>query len=250
VGVTVTVMQGDCRVLLPGLPAESVDCILTDPPYGETSLAWDRWPEGWLAAAHRVLKSSGSMWCFGSTRLFMAKAEEFKRAGWRMSQDVVWEKHNGSGMLNDRFRKVHEMVLHFYKDGSPWSGVWKQPQYSYGHKARTMVGRGKPTQCSSGATRGLNEWVHQSDGRRLMRSVLFAKKMTGSAVHPTQKPQELLTPLLEYACPPGGLVLDPFAGSGSTGLTAAASGRDAWLIEADPTYVETINRRLAEGGWV
>jgi site-specific DNA-methyltransferase (adenine-specific) len=82
-----------------------------------------------------------------------------------------------------------------------------------------------------------------------MRSVLLAKTLRGSAVHPTQKPQEILTPLLEYACPPSGLVLDPFAGSGSTGLTAAASGRDAWLIESDPTYVETINRRLAEGGW-
>ena len=243
--MTVTVMQGDCRVLLLGVPAESVDCIVTDPPYGETSLAWDRWPEGWLAAAHRVLKPTGSMWCFGSTRLFMAKAAEFERSGWRMSHDVVWEKNDGAGFAADRFRKVHEMVLHFYKDGSPWSGVWKFPQYTYGGKATVQTFKGSAAHWTG--ARGA--YVYRAeDGRRLMRSVLLAQNMRGRAVHPTQKPQELLTPLLEYACPPGGLVLDPFAGSGSTGLTAAASGRDAWLIEADATYVATINRRLAEGG--
>jgi site-specific DNA-methyltransferase (adenine-specific) len=237
-------MQGDCRVLLLGVPAESVDCILTDPPYGETRLAWDRWPEGWLAAAHRVLKPTGSMWCFGSTRLFMAKAAEFERSGWRMSHDVVWEKNDGAGFAADRFRKVHEMVLHFYKVGSPWPGVWEFPQYTYGGKA---IVRHRPAQASHW-TGAIGADVYQSDGRRLMRSVLLARNMNGRAVHPTQKPQELLTPLLEYACPPGGLVLDPFAGSGSTGLTAAASGRNAWLIEADAAYVATINRRLAEGG--
>ena len=58
----VTILQGDVRDVLATLPDASFDCIVTDPPYGETSLAWDRWPEGWPGLLRRVLKSSGSMW--------------------------------------------------------------------------------------------------------------------------------------------------------------------------------------------
>ena len=240
--MTAMVLCGDCRVLLPALPERSVDCIIADPPYGETSLVWDRWPHGWLDAAQRVLKASGSMWCFGSTRMFMTRAEEFKRAGWRLSHDVVWEKHNGSGMFNDRFRRVHEMVLHFYKDGAPWSGVWKQPQFTNDATALTVRKQGRPTHWGGG--RGETTYRSEDGGPRLARSVLRVRSMHGAAVHPTQKPHDLLAPLIAYACPPGGVVLDPFAGSGSTGLTATAAGRDAWLIEADPAFVALINRRL------
>src|SRR3546814_7972972 len=55
-------------------------------------LAWDRWPDGWPALAAKV---ASSMWCFGSMRMFLDRAPEF--ADWKLSQDYVWEKHNGSG---------------------------------------------------------------------------------------------------------------------------------------------------------
>jgi site-specific DNA-methyltransferase (adenine-specific) len=54
-----------------------------------------------------------------------------------------------------------------------------------------------------------------------------------------------VAPLLAYACPAGGTVLDPFAGSGTTGLCAKLAGYSAILIEADPDYVAVINARLA-----
>lgn len=71
------ILIGDCREVLAGLPADSADCIIADPPYGQTALAWDRWPSGWPAAVRRVLKPSGSMWCFGSLRMFMDRRDEF-----------------------------------------------------------------------------------------------------------------------------------------------------------------------------
>jgi site-specific DNA-methyltransferase (adenine-specific) len=68
------------------------------------------------------------MWVFGSTRMFLEHFSEF--SGWKLSQDIVWEKHNGSGFFNDRFRRVHETVLHFYRDDAQWGDVFKAPQFT------------------------------------------------------------------------------------------------------------------------
>src|ERR1700689_4440227 len=89
----VQLFLGDCREVLPALGLEA-DLVLADPPYVSTSLGWDRWPDGWLEVAAGV---SRSMWCFGTLRLFMDRAGEFAGAGWKLSHDVIWEKHNGSG---------------------------------------------------------------------------------------------------------------------------------------------------------
>ena len=111
----VTLWHGDCRDVLTALDL-TVDCVVADPPYGETSLAWDRWPDGWPALAATV---ASSMWCFGSMRMFLDRAGEF--ADWKLSQDVVWEKHNGSGFHADRFRRIHEHATHWYR--GDWSDV-------------------------------------------------------------------------------------------------------------------------------
>jgi site-specific DNA-methyltransferase (adenine-specific) len=82
------------------------------------------------------------------------------------------------------------------------------------------------------------------NGTRLMRSVLQVKSMRGRAIHPTEKSTAVLDPLIRYACPPGGLVVDPFAGSGSTLDAARASGRRAIGIELREPYAEKAARRL------
>lgn len=232
--------MGDCREVLGQFPDEHFDCILTDPPYGETSLGWDRWQTGWLAAARRVLKRTGSMWVFGSTRMFMENSAEF--AGWKFSHDVIWEKHNGTGLFNDRFRRVHESALHFYRDDAAWRDVYKQPQFTNDATARTVRKKGRPAQWI-GAT-GETLYKSEDGGPRLQRSVIFVRSEHGRAEHPTQKPIGIVEPLLLYACPIGGLVLDCFAGSGTTGIVAGRHGMKSVLIEGDAKYFELAKRRL------
>ena len=240
--MTIQIIQGDCRDVLPTLAPDSFDCIVTDPPYGETSLIWDRWANGWAASALRVVKPTGSMWVFGSFRMFMENWKEFE--GWRYSHEVVWEKHNGSGLFNDRFRRVHELAVHFYPASSKWVDIFKEPQFTNDATARTVRKKGRPAQWI-GAT-GETLYRSEDGGPRLARSVQFVRSEHGRAVHPTQKPIGIVEPLLRYACPVGGNVLDPFAGSGTTGIAAKLCGMNATLIELNPAYREMASSRVTD----
>jgi site-specific DNA-methyltransferase (adenine-specific) len=235
---TVTLYHGDCRELLPTL-SQRFNCAIADSPYEETALPWDRWPDGWPATVAQV---TNSMWSFGSMRVFIDRQAEF--AAWRMSQDIIWEKHNGSGFATDRFRRVHEHAVHWYT-GS-WNALHHQvPRVPHAGPDRGTRRAARAGSAHLGENNGHDRpWL--DDGTRLLSSVMRVRSMHGRALHPTEKPVELLVPLITYACPPNGIVLDPFAGSGSTAVAARLCGRRAVLIEADERYCQTIATRLAQ----
>lgn len=233
---SVRLFHGDCREIIPTLGL-TADAIISDPPYGETSLEWDRWPDGWPTVLSEVARS---MWCFGSMRMFLDRRDEF--GAWKLSQDVVWEKHNGSGFQNDRFKRVHEHVTHWYQ--GPWADLYHVTPTTPDATARQVRSKGRPAHMGERKT---NLYVSEDGGPRLMRSVLAVRSMHGRAIHPTEKPVELLIPPIEYACPPGGTVIDPFAGSGSTGDAARLVGRKAILFEIREAYCEKIADRLSQG---
>lgn len=237
--MTVKILTGDCRDVLKTLPDEFVHCVVVDPPYAQTSLAWDRWPKGWLAAVRRVLRRDGSLWVFGNIRMFVDQAAEFR--GWSLAQDLIWEKHNGSNAFADRFRRVHEQTIQFYRDDAKWTEVYKRPLFTNDATARTVRRKQRPPQW--GKIDG-SSYKSEDGGPRLMRSVMFCRSEHGRAVHPTQKPVPCYLPLIEYSCPPSGLVLDPMAGSGTAGVAARELGRDAILIELNPDYAAMAARRL------
>ena len=229
---------GDMRQVLPVLDV-AADCVIADPPYGETSLAWDRWPSGWPDA---LIGAARSMWCFGSMRMFLTRRDEF--TSWQLSQDLVIEKGAGAGMHNDRFRRVHELVTQWYR--GRWDAIWKEPQREpEAPDARPGKAIKSHMPVTHGAYGKPSIWLPTDT--RLMRSVLRTPSMRGQALHPTEKAGRILTPLIEYASPPGGLILDPFAGSGSTAVAARLLGRRAVLIEADEKYCELIAKRLCQG---
>lgn len=232
-----TVEFGDCVEGMRMLTTASIDAIVTDPPYGETALDWDSHVFDWLTEAKRVLKPSGSVWCFGSLRFFMARAHDF--ADWNFAQDVLWEKHNGTNTFNDRFRRVHEHAIQLYRGA--WNDVYKQPLYTNDARARTVRRKNRPLQWGD-----IGESVYASvdGGPRLMRSVMFCRSMHGKAVHPTQKPVEIVEPLIEYSCPPGGTVLDPFVGSGTTGVASAQLGRQFIGFENNPKFFPIARERV------
>jgi site-specific DNA-methyltransferase (adenine-specific) len=179
------------------------------------------------------------MWCFGSMRMFLDRAPEF--AGWKLSQDIVWEKHNGTGFAADRFKRVHEIATHWYR------GDWRDthhdtPRVAYVGPDKHARARYDDRAAHAGSIKAV---TYEDDGTRLMRSVIKVKSVRGRAIHETEKPLGILDPLIRYACPPGGLVVDPFAGSGSTLDAARQTGRRAIGIEAHEPYAEAAARRLS-----
>ena len=243
----VTLYCGDARSIVPLL--SPVDAIVTDPPYNETSLDWDVWPAGWPSL---LLPITRQMWCFGSFRMFWEQRDEFK--GWKLAQDVVWEKHNGSGLANDRFRRVHEYAVHLQQDdGEPhylashfyqgdWASLHKEPVTVAASERRPEILRrgSKPKQFG-----GIEQGTGYERGRpRLMRSVIPVASCHGYATNETQKPEGIVAPLVQYSVPPGGVVLDPFVGSGTTLAVARAQGKRSIGIEKRETQCRSIVERL------
>lgn len=228
---------GDCRDVVPALGL-AADLVLTDPPYGETTYKWDQWVPEWPSLAASI---ATSMWSFGSMRVFTEHWTEFR--DWTFSQDVVWEKHNGSSGKRDRFNRVHENAVFFYR--GRWAETYHVPPTTADAVKRT-VHQGSKAVHHQGRW-GAGSYTSERGGPRIMRSVIFMRSMHGRGIHGTEKPTGLLEPLLTYACPLGGLVVDLFGGSGSTLEACKRTGRRGIAIEGDEAIAERAARRLAQG---
>lgn len=219
---------GDCREIMQRWPDAFADACITDPPYGDTSLEWDRQVEGWVAQVARVLKPNASIWVFGSMRFLAPLFGEMQTHGFKYSQDVVWEKQNGTGFHNDRFRRVHEHAVLFYR--GQWRDVYHDTQYTNDATARVVRAKKRPAHTGH---IDKTPYISEDGGPRMMRSVLQIRNEHGRAVHPTQKPVDLVLPLVRYSVPPGGIFIDPFVGSGTSEVAALLSGRNCRGCELD-----------------
>ena len=240
----VTIYHGDCLELADVWV--HADVMVTDPPYGETSLAWDRWPEGWPLRVAELSESINQLWCFGSTRMFLDRRDDF--AAWKLAQDIVWSKPRGRGVTSDRFNRSHELVTHWYR------GAWgdlrhetpRVPRSNQRRRDRGLSRRGRVDDGS--AVKPMSgSGTYYDDGTRLMTTVIPGGPASAvGLLHPTQKPLEVLTPIIAYSCAPDGLIADPFMGSGSTLRAAKDLGRKAIGIELEERYCEIAAKRCAQ----
>jgi len=128
----VTLYHGDCREVLPSI-AIAPTVVIADPPYGETSLCWDCWPDGWVAALPASVRQ---LWCFGSMRMLLTEHARGEFGDFKFKEEIVWEKQNGSGFQATAVRRVHEFVSLWYRGA--WGDLTINPQRTDDATARTV----------------------------------------------------------------------------------------------------------------
>lgn len=244
-----TIIIDDCVRAMNSLPEKSVDLIFADPPYnlqlgGElhrpdnskvdaVTQDWDKigdfddydlftWK--WLEAARRVLKDTGAIWVIGSYHNIFRVGGILQDAGFWFMNDVIWRKTNPMpNFRGTRFANAHETLI--------WSLKSKdQKKYTFNYNAMKALNDG--TQMRSDWTLpicGGSERLRDDDGTK---------------VHPTQKPESLLHRVLLATTEPGDVVLDPFFGTGTTGVVAKRLGRHYVGIERDETYARAACERI------
>jgi site-specific DNA-methyltransferase (adenine-specific) len=243
----VQLWHGDCRDVLPQLGVLDRAVCITDPPYEESSAGWDRWPGGWLERTYAALPADASLWCFGSFRLFLDRGAEFRAAGWRYGEDsvteLVWDKTKGTGPCGpDRLAKSHEFATHWYK--GRWGNIhhdWPRVPRGHDHDksaARTGAGRHRGAYGAS---------TYVDDGLRRPTSLrtVQAPSVRFRARHQDEKPVPVVLDIARASVPPGGVLLDPMAGSGTAGEVAYLLGCRAVLIESDAASCEAAIQRLS-----
>lgn len=230
----ITLMHGDCLGRLKGLPDNSVDLVLCDPPYGTTACKWDSiipLDAMWLLL-RQIIKPNGAIVLTASqpftTVLVGSNLEDFK-------YDLVWHKTNPKGHLNAKFMplRAHEDVLVFVQTGKPTYN----PQKSTGHYRKVAKNRYNKAGDGSQAYGAENrDTIYDSTERYPTSVSTFSNGKQVGKVHPAQKPVELMEYLALTYSNEGDTILDFTMGSGTTGVAAVNTGRKFIGIELDPTY--------------
>ena len=261
---------GNCLDILPAMEAGSVNCCVTSPTYfglrdygNDEQIGLEETPEAFVESlvnvfreVKRVLADDGTLWLnIGDSYAHNVKEHNTKSEkqcsnrgtknmdtpvrnfdgsgiktkdligipwrvalalqadGWYLRQDIIWSKPNPMPeSVTDRCTKAHEYIFL----------LSKKPQYFYDADA-------------------LKEETYE--GTRNKRSVWEVNTKPYSGAHFATFPPDLIKPCIMAGCPAGGTVLDPFGGSGTTGMVALELGRGAELIELNPDYVEIIEHR-------
>jgi DNA modification methylase len=307
-------IEGDALMTLVKLPDASVDCVVTDPPYGIdfAAQAWDgadirrtaavnrerlsageafqRWTQVWASECLRVLKPGGHLVAFGAPRTFHRLVCGIEDAGLEIRDQLMWLYAQGlpksrrlPGGLAAALKPAYEPIL---LARAPLAGTTQQNVEAWGtgalntessrvngywpaHVALTHAAGCTKKSCTSACPTGLIDAAHpdlrpsrmffcakatkqEREAGCEQLPVQFVKLYNGHHhparlrrnTHRTVKPIALMRWLVALATPPHGVVLDPFAGSGSTGAAAMMENRMFLGLEREAAYVDIACARL------
>ena len=208
-----TIIQGDCLEVMKEIPDESVDLVLTDPPYGVLGKIqkWDdinvkEFTKKWWDLVKNKLKLNSSTYVFWSQTYLLEGLQIFQP-----NRVLIWHHPNLATPTNKMFLWTYDPIL-YIKFGKPIF------QPSFAEKENVDVFKfAKPQSNWKGENKGL---------------------------HPASKPIKLIMNFVKISSNKNDLVLDPFLGAGTTAIACKKLGRHFIGIELNPEYVEMANRRL------
>lgn len=166
--------------------------------------------------------------------------------GWTLRQDIIWHKPNPMPeSVKDRCTKAHEYIFLLSKGPRYYFDSEAMQEGAVRGTAGSRFDAGKTALHQQGRSSSAERAERDTRNRRSVWTVT-TKPFKGA--HFATFPPDLIEPCVLAGCPEGGTVLDPFGGSGTTGLVADRHGRDAILCELNPAYAEMAAARIAEDG--
>jgi DNA modification methylase len=241
------ILPGDCVEVMESLPAGSVDLVFADPPYnlqlnhtllrpdmsrveavtdGWDQFAgfgeYDRFTRNWLSACRRVLKDTGTLWVIGSYHNIYRVGTALMDLDFWILNDIVWVKTNPMPNFHGmRFTNAHETLL--------WAQKTRGAKYTFNYQSMKTMN---------------DDLQMRSDWELPICKGRQRAHLNGEKGHSTQKPAALLYRVLLSSSNAGDVVLDPFFGSGTTGVVAKKLKRNWIGIERDPDYIQLAQQRL------
>lgn len=230
----VSLKLGDCMELLKEIPTGSVNQIFADPPYNLSGAnfqtvksgkmvvcdkgEWDmiddihKFNETWIKECIRVLSDDGTIWISGTLHNHPSIGVMLKKLNLWIINDVIWFKRNAAPLLSrNRLAPSTELI---------WVASKTKKYYFDYDKAKEI------------------------NGGKQMRNLWEINAQRHKTKHPTEKPETLLERIILLGSKPGDTVLDPFTGSGTTGVVARRLNRSFIGFEINPEYFEIAKNRI------
>ena len=269
----IKILHGSCLDKLKDLEDQSINTCITSPPYWGLrdygkgkQLGLEETPEEFVnnlvevfKEVKRVLRDDGTVWLNLGDSFLPNKqlgcipfkvAMALQKDSWILRQDIIWHKPNCTPeSVKDRCTKAHEYIFL----------LSKSPKYYYDNEAvkEDCVGKderkwadtyenvGNITQDNTNAgIKRTKRYSKDGNFKRNRRSVWTVTTKAFKGSHFATFPMDLIEPCVLAGCPEGGTVLDPFAGSGTTGIVAANHARNSVLLELNEEYIEIAKKRL------
>lgn len=270
--IKVKIYKNDCLKELKNIEENSIDLIMTSPPYAEKrkkdygGINSNKYLEWFLPISlelKRVLKETGSFVLNikehveeGSRSLYVYKLiiDMVEKQGWKLVDDYIWHKKNSfPGKWPNRFRDSWEHCFHFTKSQKASGfymnqdavkvpiGNWKDSRLknlSNNDKTRVEMKTG------SGFSRNISNWIDKDTV--YPSNVLYLSAVSSNVGHSAAYPEKLPEFFIKLFTPKNGVVLDPFMGSGTTGIVAKNLNFSFIGIEKENKYYELSKKRINE----
>ncbi len=242
------IFNRDCNEFYKEIEDNSIDLLLTDPPYGTTRNGWDTkefrdtlektW-EHWL----RIVKTNGAIVVMSASPfdkiLAMSQLSLFR-------YEWIWNKNKATGHLNSKKipMKAHENILVFYQQLPTYN-----PQKTYGHAPSNAVNYAKVDKSEKLRNYGHHDCLGNPGGNtsrqpRTIINIPVHNNDSDEKWHPTQKPVKLMEFFIRTYTRKCETVFDPFMGSGTTGIAALKCGRKFVGIEVEEDYFNKAKARF------
>lgn len=243
----IQLFHGDCINIINSLPEKSVDMIFADPPYflsnggiscrngkivSVNKAKWDKsngiekdfkFTKNWIKSCRRILKDNGTIWVSGTMHNIYQVGFALQRSNYKILNEISWFKPNAPPNLSCRyFAHAHETL------------IWARKYLKIPHLFNYVK---------------MREWNDKiTPNGKQMRSIwnipLTPKSEKKFGKHPTQKPIELLNRIISASTKKGAVILDPFTGSGTTGVVASKLQRKFIGIDKEKDFLKLTIKRI------